>query len=439
MPQLVLAMPMWAGAGDRTVDLSGCGNHGAFTDNAGWIDTAKGIGTEFPTDNGTDRINLGSITSANPLSGVPTGEISIAARVYKPLAYNNSYPRVFDKSDAAGVAHGWSFYFNEITNTFLFQVEGVLSFSSSNTYSAAGWYDIIATIKSGDCRMYVNNDISTSSDAFSFSSTTTNAAIGNWNHAIDRQWNGHILYVHIWDKILNAQQAKFITDNPYFMYQIPEELYGYVAWGGIEVSATTDLLLLTENVATVNAEVSISADIDALTLTEYQAVVAVDEAIEVIADIDALSLTAYSANVNAEVNFTAGLDFLTLAEYVVAVNLGTDISAGIDALSITENTVEINKGVAITVGVDALSIVDFVAEINIGVTINTGTDDLLLSALAASVNSEIEIHSNFDTLILTEYAASISFLFTLSEERTLLINGENRVIVLNVENRTIII
>jgi len=42
-------------------------------------------------------------------------------------------------------------------------------------------------------------------------------------------FNGLIDDLPIFDTALSTTQIKFLSENPYFMYQIPEELYGYVS------------------------------------------------------------------------------------------------------------------------------------------------------------------------------------------------------------------
>ena len=62
-------------------DLAGT-NDGELINNAAWAITQKGPGLEFPTDGGSDRVDIGSINSSDPISGVPTGKISIVTRFY---------------------------------------------------------------------------------------------------------------------------------------------------------------------------------------------------------------------------------------------------------------------------------------------------------------------------------------------------------------------
>lgn len=287
-PIPILAMPMWEGAGNQVIDLSGRGHHGAHINNSKWTGTSKGIGTEFPTDGGTDRINLGSIDSSNPLSGVPTGELSIVTRLYKPATgdLDNSYPRIIDKSDGGSGQNGW-FLFG--ASLFEFTIGSStttpqLSITTPSSYADAGWFDIATTVKSGNNHIYIDGVDDTSvggSGTFTFDPSTVDAAIGNWNHTIDRQWNGYISYIYIWDSILTQAQVKFLHDDPYFMFQIPEELYGYVTAVAETKDFSIDAFLQTTNTkssifnailqATGTKEISIDLILEATEIKDFSA------------------------------------------------------------------------------------------------------------------------------------------------------------------------
>ncbi len=47
--------------------------------------------------------------------------------------------------------------------------------------------------------------------------------------------NGIIDDILIFDTALTEAQIKFLYENPYFMYRLPEELYGYAAVAGISM------------------------------------------------------------------------------------------------------------------------------------------------------------------------------------------------------------
>lgn len=220
---LVGCWVMNEGTGDAVFDLSGNSNDGVLTNNARWVTTENGIGTEFPTDNGSDRINVEAITSNDPLSGVPSGEISIAVNVYVVSgSLNNDYPRIFDKSDGPNCSNGWMVFWDDSLTNQRIGVQAnttELEFWSSDITRPA-WYSVVVTLKSGNNRIYINGieDVH-NTDTFTFPSTTTNAAIGNWNHATDRQWNGYINYVYVYDRIISAEEVVYIHREPYAMFQ----------------------------------------------------------------------------------------------------------------------------------------------------------------------------------------------------------------------------
>ena len=45
--------------------------------------------------------------------------------------------------------------------------------------------------------------------------TTTNAAIGNWNHTTDRIWEGSIACVWAWDRCLDEPEILALSADPY--------------------------------------------------------------------------------------------------------------------------------------------------------------------------------------------------------------------------------
>jgi hypothetical protein len=224
--------------GNTVFDLT-WNNHGTLINNAGWEKTAKGSGLKFPTDAGSDRLDLGSIDSSNPLSGVPSGQMSIAARVYKYAStdLNNSYPRIFDKSDGAGFQNGWGVFYQSSTALIL-QVQ--TNYLSVTIPSAAAWMDIVGTVKSGEWFLYNDGkSLGSGVSTASFSSTTTNAAIGNWNHTTDRQWNGQILYVYIWDRVISSDEAAWIHHEPYSIFE-PRKSRRFVSVPASSAKSITD-------------------------------------------------------------------------------------------------------------------------------------------------------------------------------------------------------
>ena len=212
------------GEGDEIANLGRYSNKGILTNNAAWADTEKGIGTEYPTDTGTDRMSIGILGATNPLGGVPTSQITLVARVYMttPATHNNDVPRIFDKSNAGGGGAGWAVWYNSITNNFEGKIDNNENslISTTTTYTTAGWYDVGVTFKAGNTNIYINGVHETfHSNHYTFSSVETPAAIGNWNHTTDRQWNGYILFVYVYSRIISNFEMAWLYREPYAMFQ----------------------------------------------------------------------------------------------------------------------------------------------------------------------------------------------------------------------------
>jgi len=189
--------------------------------------------------------------------------------------------------------------------------------------------------------------------------------------------------------------------------------FEYVS-GGVEVSADTESLILTEQDATVKLNVSVAATCASLTLTEYSADVNLD--VSVNASCEALTLTEYSAGINAEINVQAEADALTLTEYAANVNAEISVDAATDALVLTEHAATVNAGVNVTAGIDALTLTEYPAGIKADTNISAGTDALVLTEHNAVVSGDLNVEAETASLTLTEYAANINAAVTVDCE-----------------------
>ncbi|RPI56282.1 MAG: hypothetical protein EHM49_00705 [Deltaproteobacteria bacterium] len=175
---------------------------------------------------------------------------------------------------------------------------------------------------------------------------------------------------------------------------------------GVEVSAGTDSLVITEYAANINAEINIAAGVDALAITEYPANVNAEISIE--AGVDALTLTEYPANVNAEVSIAAGVDELAIAEYPATVNAEVNISAGVDELTLAEQPATVNAEINISAVVDELTLTEQPATVNYGVNIDADCDSLTLTEYEATVNAAINIQASVDALEIETFQATVA-------------------------------
>lgn len=252
MPRPVFTMPMWEGAGNRVMDYSRNGNHGTIN-GAEW--NAERL--SFIAAN-SDYVECGT----SPAGGL--SEITVMTRS----------KRVAIDSNAFLISDGSAYN----TNAFYVSINAgkplALVCSSSYDYrkatsdaSTTEFVDIGFSWKSGTrLKLYVDGAIAPSTQFGSNQSGTLK--VGDGNLIIGAQassppvghFNGDIFYSIIYNQELSASQIKFLHENPYFMYQMPEELYGYVAavgggWTGEIIGITNPSEILgraTSGISEVN-------------------------------------------------------------------------------------------------------------------------------------------------------------------------------------------
>jgi hypothetical protein len=213
------------GGGNTLYDLSLTRQDGIFTGTtAGWSQTFPSNPVIQVTGDGTtDRIDLGSIAGTDPLSGFSSQELSIAFDFYWADAATNTFPRLIDKSDAGSAINGWAIWMVDATKKLAFSVNNNDLQVFTNAISA-GLHHGLVTAKTGDSVFYIDGVDDTSAgggDAFTFVNATTNAAILNWNHAVDREWSGWIAYIYIWNRILSASEVAQLHRKPYAFIESP--------------------------------------------------------------------------------------------------------------------------------------------------------------------------------------------------------------------------
>ena len=223
MPHPVLAMPMWEGAGGLARDYSGHGNHGTIN------------GADWEIDelsfNGTDGyVDFGSFV---PVSGndARTFLLWFDANRYSNLDTIVSY-------GTSSPGKRWTIRLEDssIPGAIRTEVYGGYNYGSTNLIPLGRVF--VACVFNGSTTLdvvhYVNGEIETvgaSSEMAINTGTTKGLNLGREHvlHESDRFFSGSFAGFCAYDTDLSAAQIKFINENPYFMYQIPEELYGYVA------------------------------------------------------------------------------------------------------------------------------------------------------------------------------------------------------------------
>ncbi len=174
-----------------------------------------GLGWKIDADGADTRLDLGSITSTHPLSCSANNAASVVARLKPNAALNSTWPRIIDKSSGGSAADGWAFYLSG-NDSVSFEVAG----TSSNSGTISDMRGLAATVgvsaASGSIRFFHNGAfVVEQTDTWTISSTSTNAAIGNWNHSTDRDLSGRLDIVYVFDRKISDQHQRALALNPW--------------------------------------------------------------------------------------------------------------------------------------------------------------------------------------------------------------------------------
>lgn len=222
------------GRGDIVYDLA-LRKPGIITDQSTipWVRSgAAGIQClDFSGDNNTHRIDLGSIAAGDRinLNASNTDGCTFMALFRLVENSNNNFPRLFDKSNGGNAAEGWAAYPNVGSNRFDFQADGVtaVTFTTfTNSYFEGNWRLIVITHDGGSANKMYGSQIlrnprdkaviaqtETETKTMNFPTTTTNAALGNWNHATDRNFQGQIALIATWDRFKSDHEVQHLMEN----------------------------------------------------------------------------------------------------------------------------------------------------------------------------------------------------------------------------------
>lgn len=182
--------------------------------------TRLGRAFAFTGDSTNDRINFGSITSGNPLSLAGKSAFTIVVGLRYGGTPASSFPRIFDKSSSGGGNGGYVLYYDTSLGLEV-HVNNQTRYRHTITLAAGDVLQVGFTCFAlgTDGSFYIDGlPVATSiisSAASSVPTTTTNAAIGNWNHATNRMWDGNIDYVYILDAGAPARFFKEIHLDPF--------------------------------------------------------------------------------------------------------------------------------------------------------------------------------------------------------------------------------
>lgn len=224
MPRPVLAMPFWEGAGNKVYDVSGYGNHGALVGQPDWV--ADGLGSALSLNGGGDHVNAGNSTSLNfndvdfsyGLWFRPRNIVAVQVLMAK-------FENVYDNYDIRINSSQVQFYLRD-SNGQTYGVKNIGSLSVNNLY-----YVIVTVDQTNEiARSYLNGVPGDTSSLALIEdiSPSGNLLIGTQTGS-SVFFNGISNISTIYPAVIAPKQVDFSYNNPYWMYEIPEELYGYSA------------------------------------------------------------------------------------------------------------------------------------------------------------------------------------------------------------------
>ena len=198
---------------ERWWDVSGQNNDGVVTGGAVYNSTY------FEFDGLDDYIELGTITTSNPLqlSSPADGGLTIMFATYWD-GTGDSYQRIIDKSNGGSGSNGWCIYPSSASppaGNLIFQANPGTAYGldSGQTLAVSTWeiWAVTHDQTSGAWVWYRNGEsIVTGNATYNVPNVQTNARIGTWNHSTAREWNGRIGFMLVYEKALTQRE---ITQN----------------------------------------------------------------------------------------------------------------------------------------------------------------------------------------------------------------------------------
>lgn len=221
-PIPILAMPFWEGAGNKVYDVSGKGNHGSLINGANWSKSKFGNCISLDGINdyivfSDDNLPIG----ANPRS-IEFWIKRNSGAVFGDYKFLYSY-------GTRSTYNAFSLYGYIGTNNIYFQGYAY-DFDTGIDLADTNWHHIAITFNGTYVKAYENGLLISTTDRnlLNTISGVDNFVLGGVK--IDgRYWDGMFDGFKIYNLAITSDQVKFLYNNPYFMYEMPEELWGYTS------------------------------------------------------------------------------------------------------------------------------------------------------------------------------------------------------------------
>jgi hypothetical protein len=179
-------------------------------------------------DANNHRIDLGSYANTHPWN-FPNGGTIITRVKLADSPSAGAASRVIDRSSGSAGTGGWAIMYVSDTNQWKTQAKNNAANDTTVTDANADnqWRTLIFRVdpvdRSASYRLDVYDDNfnfvggsgSTLTSYIPATTTPVSVAIANWNHTTDRNWQGEISYIHVFDKPMAIEDALARAKNPY--------------------------------------------------------------------------------------------------------------------------------------------------------------------------------------------------------------------------------
>lgn len=200
--------------GTTAYDMSGQGTNGTLTnmEATDWVDGTDGQRRALDLDGDNEFVDLGSIGASSPLR--LNGSAATFTFWFKHDQFGDTFQRVIDKSDGASASNGYAIWVGAqdgTTRGLGASVNGANWRTDNVEYEFGVWtHGAIVVTAAGEISAYVNGEPAPGAfytgSATPFPDATTNMRIGSWNHSTNREFDGSLDDVRVYNRALTASE-----------------------------------------------------------------------------------------------------------------------------------------------------------------------------------------------------------------------------------------
>jgi len=163
------------------------------------------------------RYDLGSIGPSDPLSMSASAGMTVMFRGSFDALGAGGFGRIIELSDAGGGGmNGWGVWCHEAFSALSMGVDGLNSVQPAPTSAGPDVYGV--TCSWGAQPKYFRGGAEEGVGAFDAppqpGSVTRPGALLNWNHAEDRQHEGMMEWIAVWDRVLTSTEVAIVSADP---------------------------------------------------------------------------------------------------------------------------------------------------------------------------------------------------------------------------------